>query len=77
MGRAKVDGGLRVEAEKEGRGEENHQQGRGGEKERLKGRSEEKFQGRGRGDQRREESSQLLLINRGTGPQVENICSKH
>ena len=38
MGRAKVDGGLRVEAEKEGRGEEN-QQGRG---------EKESFQGRGR-----------------------------
>ena len=64
MGRAKVDGGLRVEAEKERRGEEN-QQGRG---------EKESFEGRGREDQRREESSQLLLINRGTGPQVENIC---
>ena len=73
MGRAKVDGGLRVEAEKEGRGEENHQ-GRG-EKESFEKRGRESFQGRGREDQRREESSQLLLINRGTGPQGENICS--
>ena len=64
MGRAKVDGGLMVDAEKEGRGEENQ----------LGGGEKESFQGRGREDQRREESSQLLLINRGTGPQVENIC---
>ena len=59
LGHAKVDGGL-VEAKQEGRGGEN-----------LQGRREEKLQGRGREDQGRGESSQLLLINRGTGPQVE------
>ena len=60
MGRAKGDGGL-VEAKEEGRGGENQHQGS----------REEMFEGRAREDQRRGETSQLLLINRGTGPQVE------
>ena len=60
MGRAKDDGG-QVEAKQEGRGGEN-----------LLGSRDEKLQGRGREDQGRGESSQLLLINRGTGPQVES-----
>ena len=60
MGRAKDDGGL-VETKQEGRGGEN-----------LQGSRDEKLQGRGREDQGRGESSQLLLINRGTGPQVES-----
>ena len=49
--------------------DEAKQEGRGGEN--LQGSREEKLQGRGREDQGRGESSQLLLINRGTGPQVE------
>ena len=49
------DDGGQVEAKQEESGGENRE-----------GSREEKLQGRGRG-----ESSQLLLINRGTGPQVE------
>ena len=69
MGRAKVDVELIEAKQDDERGGEN-QQWRG--REALQGRERNWEELYGRGDlQGREDSSQLLLINRGTGPQVE------
>ena len=70
MGRAKVDVELIEAKQDDERGGEN-QQGRGRDWEELQGIERDWEELHGRGDlQGREESSQLLLINRGTGPQV-------